>query len=272
VEVLKGLKGRNFTDQGGNLKMLKLREAEPRKMLESLITEKVPAILSYTSRDKWHATDVMPVQLGANSLYFEISSHKKAYPLNITIGQQVGISMKYDFGKIIFETPVTGLEPSKNGGSGIIVVQIPESVKMVSRRSYFRVAVPKSLEVNVQIAHHNHGESQTEGNWQGELIDISAGGLQVAIDAASGPNFKEGQFAELKFTPLAQEKALEFKALVRCILPSADEKSVCVGMQIVGLEASSEGRDVLTRICQVVEMYHQMNHSAEKQWSFLEGN
>lgn len=259
------------------MKTLKLNEVEPRKVLESLIAERLTAILSYTSRDKWHATDVMPVSLGANSVYFEISAHKKGYPMNISIGQQVGISLKYDHGKIIFETSVLGFEPSPDRtGGGIIIVEMPSEIKTVSRRSYFRVAVPKSVGVEVSMRRHGHNPtdsvSQADGCWTGDLIDISAGGLQVGVEAYRKPNFKEGQFVDLEFCPMHGAQTLKFKALVRCILPSADEKSICIGMQIIGLEASTEGREVLQQICQVVELYHRMNHSHDKQWSFMEGN
>ena len=36
---------------------------------------------------------------------------------------------------------------------------------------------------------------------------------------------------------------------------------LCLGLQIVGLEASEEGRQVLSRLAKVVECYHQINQS-----------
>lgn len=256
--------------------MTKLCDAEPRKILELMIAERTGAILSYTSRDKWHATDVMPVRMGANCLYFEIAPHKKSYPMNISIGQQVGISVKYDYGKIIFESTVISLEPSPNKiGGGIVVVETPATIKTVSRRNYFRVAVPKSLDIKVEMRRHGQHRLQdpkSDVSWEGELVDISAGGLQVALEASNKPPFKEGQFVDLAFCPLNGQAVLKFKALTRCVLPTADERSLCIGMQMVGLEASPEGRKVLQRICEVVEVYHRMNHSEDKQWSFLDGN
>ena len=48
-------------------------------------------------------------------------------------------------------------------------------------------------------------------------------------------------------------------AQIRTVLPTADENAICLGLQLVGLEASQEGRETLTRIAQVVEYYHQIN-------------
>jgi hypothetical protein len=59
-----------------------------------------------------------------------------------------------------------------------------------------------------------------------------------------------------------------FSGQIRNMLPTADGNNVCLGVQIVGLEASPEGRQVLERLCGVVERYHQINQSSVKQQDF----
>jgi hypothetical protein len=61
------------------------------------------------------------------------------------------------------------------------------------------------------------------------------------------------------------ETPLMFNAQIRNILPTADNKSICLGLQNVGLEASTEGHQVLQRLCNVVEQYYQLNQSSVKQ-------
>ena len=56
-------------------------------------------------------------------------------------------------------------------------------------------------------------------------------------------------------------QAVLLSAQIRNILPTADGKSVSLGLQIVGLEASAEGRRVLARLIGIVENYYQMNQS-----------
>jgi hypothetical protein len=58
---------------------------------------------------------------------------------------------------------------------------------------------------------------------------------------------------------------LTFSAQIRNILPTADGQGVSIGLQIVGLEASSEGHQVLTRLITVVGRYYQINQSGMKQ-------
>ena len=247
-----------------------LHGAEPRKILQTVIEKKTAAIMSYLSRGKWHIAKVLLSSIGAERFNVEVSPRKKPHPINIRIGQPVGISLKYGYGKFIFETTVVGLEPSAEPTSGgMIVLAVPDRIEIVQRRNYYRVNVPGALKVDVALWHRcrMNGERRVPPShyWQGKLVDISAGGAQVAVDAGQRPDFKKGQFIGLRFTPMPYEMPLMFSAQIRSILPTADGRSICVGLQMVGLEASSEGRGILRRLCDVVERYYQMNRSGVKQ-------
>jgi hypothetical protein len=260
--------------------------AEPRKILQTVIGEKVPAIMSYLSRDKWHVAKVLLSDLGACSLSVQLSPAKKPHPINIRAGQPVGISLKHGYGKFIFETKVVALEPSADSTSGgTIVLAVPDRIEIIQRRSYFRVDVPRSLKVNTLLWHRGQrraepgrydGRLETGGEdvlppgryWQGRLVDISAGGAQIVVDAAQEPDFRNGQFIGVRFTPMPYERPLMFNAQIRNILPTADGENICLGVQIVGLEASCEGRQILQRLCGVVEQYYQINQSSVKQQDF----
>jgi hypothetical protein len=263
-----------------------LCEAEPRKILQAVVEKQVPAIMSYLSKGKWHVAKVQLVDLGACQLNAQIVPAKKPHPINIRPDQPVGVSLKYGYGKLIFESKVVALEPSSDGTSGgTVVLEVPGRIEILQRRSYFRVDVPESLKVNVLLWHRgqqNRGSEGDEGRleagssgqgptgryWQGRLVDISAGGAQIAIDAAEGQDFRSGQFIGVRFTPMPYETPLMFSAQIRNILPTADCKSICLGVQIVGLEASPEGREALQRLCGVVERYYQINQSSVKQQDF----
>ena len=249
-----------------------LRGTEPREILQTVIEKKIPAIMSYLSKGKWYVAKVIPTELGANRLDVEILPKENARPINIQEEQPVGISLKYGYGKMIFETKVLSLEPSPDGASGgTIAVAVPDRIEIVQRRSYFRVEVPNSLKVNVLLWHR--GQRTQDGQmpsdyWQGRLVDISAGGAQVAVDTEHAQEFKNGQFIGLRFTPMPYEMPLMLNAQIRSILPTVDSKNMCLGLQIVGLEASPEGHQILQRLCNVVEQYYQVNKSGAKQQDF----
>jgi hypothetical protein len=269
--------------------MIGLRGVEPREILQTAIDKKTPAIMSYLSKGKWHVAKVLFTDLGVDRFSIQsIHRLEKLHPINIQLEQPVGISFKYEYGKFIFDTTVLGLEPPSNPSTeqrqgGTIILAVPNCVEVIQRRSYFRVNVPESLKVNVVLWHRrqsSHAEAKTPDRtaqihnyYQGRLVDISAGGAQVVIDTTLSappptggqePDFKEGQFIGLRFTPLPYETPLMFNAQIRHLLPTIDRKSIFLGLQIVGLESSYEGRQVLSRLVGIVERYYRMNRSTRQ--------
>ena len=251
---------------------------EPRQILQTAIDNKVTAIMSYLSRGKWHVAKVVPTAVGQDRLSVQTTrSHDKHHPININIDQPVGMSFKYEYGKYVFDATVLALEPATDtDAGGTLVLTIPERIEVIQRRSYFRVEVPESLKVKV-ILWHRKGRQETPesaGGPAGEpgcyrggrLIDISAGGAQVMLDgdASTEPQFRKGQFIGMRFTPLPYETPLLLNAQIRNALPRSDGKSIYLGLQLVGLEASSEGREVLSRLVGIVERYYKMKQSGSK--------
>ncbi len=257
-----------------------LQGEESRTVLASVAEQQSPAILSYLSKDKWHVAKVVLKSVKDGKLHIEgCHATGKPHPINIQINQPVGLNFKHAYGKFVFDTVVIGLEPSPDPNSGgMIVLKSPERIGVVQRRSYFRVNVPDSLKVNVAIWHRAGSRQPKEpmhNYFEGRLMDISAGGAQIVVPAKSGKvegapgggvfDFHKGQFIGVRFTPLPFETPLVFNAQIRNILPTADHSSLCLGLQIVGLEASEEGRQVLARIANVVERYYDINQASGKQ-------
>ena len=253
------------------------------KVLQIAIDEKVPAIMSYLSKGKWHVAKVLLTDLAEGHLKVESTgSSNKKRPINIRMDQPVGLSFKYGYGKFIFDTVVKGLEPSSDPEAhreqgGTIVLAVPEKIEAIQRRSYFRVNVPESLNVQVLLWHRSGNlkekhhlrdpADEMKDCCQGYLVDISAGGTQVAVPhevKAQGADFRKGQFVSMRFTPVPYETPIVFSAQIRNTLPTADGKSVSLGLQIVGLEASPEGREVLRRLIGIVEQYYRMNQAGAK--------
>jgi hypothetical protein len=272
-------------------KMHVLYPDESEKVLQAVIDKRVPVILSYLSKNKWHVAKARLTHIVDDKLYIEgFHSDCSPHPINIYINQPVGISFKYAYGKFVFDTTVVGLEPSDeptNGGT--LVLAIPDRIGVLQRRSYFRVKVPYCLKVNVVLWHRKDKHQETDQihhYYRGRLADISAGGAQVVMPkqrnlsddsqdfsaedtndetcptTVKKPDFKKGQFITVRFTPMPYETPLIFNAQIRNILPTADNNYLCLGLQIVGLEASTEGRQVLSRIAGIVERYHQITQSS----------
>lgn len=264
--------------------LVMLHGADCRKILQNVAAKRTAAIMSYLSRDKWHVAKVLLTGLCENRLNAEAAGWmSRLRPINIQAGQPVGISFKHGYGKFVFDTTVAGFEPSPDPGSGgTIILAAPDRVGVVQRRSYFRVNVPESLKVNVVFWHRGSklqaqdtmrlsSLAESQRYFQGRLVDISAGGAQVKVPLQTddgkpqADGFRKGQFIGLRFTPMPYETPLMFSAQIRNVLPAADQKSLFLGLQIVGLEASPEGRQVLSKLVDVVERYHQINQSSTSQ-------
>jgi hypothetical protein len=254
-----------------------LEGQESRTVLQAVVEQQSPAIMSYLSKDKWHVAKVTLKSLAADKLYVEgCHASGKPHPINIQIHQPVGLNFKHAYGKFVFDTVVVALEPSADpDAGGTIVLATPDRIGVVQRRSYFRVNVPESLKVTVVLWHRAGGRQAQEpmhNYFEARLVDISAGGAQVVmpmnngrVESAPGAptfDFHKGQFVGVRFTPMPFETPLIFNAQIRNMLPTADHTALCLGLQIVGLEASEEGREVLARLAGVVERYYDMNQAS----------
>lgn len=250
---------------------------ESQSVLQTVAGEHAPAIMSYLSKDKWHVAKVVMRELSGGKLYVEgCHPSGKPHPVNIRVDQPVGVNFKHAYGKFVFDTRVVALEPSADPqAGGTIVLGAPDRIGVVQRRSYFRVTVPESLKVKVVLWHRtSQRRSKGAGHqyFEGQLMDISAGGAQLTLPMKSSASsdapgvseseFRKGQFIGVRFTPMPYEMPLMFSAQIRNVLPTADRTGLCLGLQIVGLEASDEGREVLARLAAVVDRYYQMNQSA----------
>ena len=223
-----------------------------------------PAVMTHISKGKWHMTKVSLLYACSYSVHLEIPQKDRHHPVNIRIDQPVGISFKHDYSKYVFDSTVTGFEPGVNIDSGgIIVIASPERVDRLQKRNFYRVSVPTGLNIRAIFWHRGYIDNTKrvpdENQWQGTLVDLSAGGLQIAIDPSQRPNFSQGQLIGMQFTPMPYEKPILLECQVRHIAPTADGKMLSLGIQIIGLEATAEGRDTLHRLCDTVKLYYDLN-------------
>lgn len=162
----------------------------------------------------------------------------------------------YGFDKIlkIVEVSEIVLTPSpEQKGSGTLEIRCLSEAKPLDRRKYVRLRIPSSLKINVLLWHGGRNDDFNKlipGHfWHGRLVDISEGGIQVAINAAEKTSLDKGQMIGLEFKPDPAEKPLEFDAQIREILPTADGENICLGLQFIGLQDNPEGLKGLQKLC-----------------------
>lgn len=252
--------------------VLMLHKVKAGQILQTALENQIPLVMSYLSGYKWHQARVLLTNIEADNFEVKVSPRKKSQQIEIQTGQSVGMSFKCGYGsgydKFIFDTTAAEIESSSNSA---IVFSVPEQIEVVPKDSYLRVEVPESLNVNAQLWHRysTGGEGPATADvcqsWQGKVVGISAGDVQIVVDTTQGADFQKGQSIGVRFTPLAFETPLMFNAQIKEIRSEIESESIRLDLEIIGLEASPEGRLVLQRLCNVVDEYRRMNQSGSKE-------
>ena len=135
------------------------------------------------------------------------------------------------------------------------------------RRKYVRLRVPSWLRVDVLIWHGGRKDDYHKKlpghSWLGRLIDISEGGMQAAISANEAATLGKGRLVGIEFRPYHEESPLSFDAKVIEILPTADGKNICLGLQFIAMEANPQGRQGLERLCCAGGTYYKANKNTD---------
>jgi len=249
-----------------------LHQIRPVGLLQELMDRTIPLSLAAFCEGRWQMNRVLITDIREDAFDVKVSPRKKNRPIRLQAGQSVGISFQYEYGQdtFIFDSKILAVKSAlqQDSQTEMIVLEMPEQIEQVQKQSYRRVQVPAEMDIRVSLCHKNttppqalRPSYQALQGFKGQLIDMSADGLQIAVPRSQGPVFEKGQYIGIEFVPLPNETPLKFNAYVRNILADADRGNILIGMQIMGLEASPEGRMVLSRICSIISHYRQMNQS-----------
>lgn len=241
-----------------------LTAKEIKEVLKTAADDSIIGTMSHLTKGKWHQADVIFTTITDSAIHIQIKPKENQIAIDINIDQPVGMSFEIGSSNHIFESVVIGLESSVNDNfSGKVVLELPDSIERVQRRADARVQVPKSIKVKVLFWHLGHMDDSMvappENYWQGELTNISGGGLQIGIDLEQGSNFRVNQLVGLQFTPMSYEKPILLEAKVKHLVQNADNTQLLVGVEFIGLEASNEGRQKLRRVLEIVQIYENEN-------------
>jgi len=133
----------------------------------------------------------------------------------------------------------------------------------MQRRAYQRQPVPQNLSIRILFWHRGYTQQThscpKDSYWQGNLINLSAGGAQLAVNDVLTDNFCPDQLVGLQFTPLPCEKPITIEAKIIHFQPQPEQGLLTLGVEFLGLEASAEGRQTLHRLLDTVSQYESAN-------------
>lgn len=237
-----------------------LNSNEILEVIEKTIDSAQVCVMSHLTKGKWHRLEVKIDSISRKSLIVELITNPTA-GTDIQIDQPVGITFEIDFTKYLFESNVIGFEPAINEEQiGRIMIKKPITIEKMQRRSYKRVAVPNEMKVNTLFWHRGYDDNSTdvplESYWQGRMMNLSAGGAQITVTKEQYENFKPDQFIGMQFTPLPFEKPVLVEGQIKNIAVTPDDdQMISLGIEFLGLEASTDGRDKLNKIVETIEVY-----------------
>lgn len=216
-----------------------------------------PVIGSYLYNGKWHLLELRIIQVTEEYITFDAQRPCDS----LQPEQPVGICVHLGFFKYIFDTKVHAVGPE--GLYGHVQLDMPDRVERIERRVYHRQAVPDAMKVNVMFWHRGYLSDDIEGTpdefyWQGRLLNLSAGGAQFEIESKYHKHFKVSQLLDIQFTPLSYQKPLLLESHVIYLKEQAKSDTLKIGVEFLGLEARPEGRELFSRILEVIEQYNKI--------------
>ncbi len=246
-----------------------LETNEFKKVLALAAEQEAAAVMTYESAGKWRTVNAKIATITETAIHIAVLPEERR-KTSLAADQPVGISFEQEHSKYIFETVVAGLEPAVSESStGKISLQMPERIEKMERRAYIREIVPDSLNVKVIFWHRGYTddspEMPPEQYWQGKLVNLSAGGVQVTIDLDQEANFRVDQLVGLQFTPLPYQKPIILEGHIKHIEQIGADRALTLGVHALGLEVNSQGRQTLHRIIDVVGEYRKLNAAQTEQ-------
>lgn len=243
-----------------------LKEQKAIEALSEAIGLKTTARMCHMAAGKWIRNDVTLHELADSGIIIQTQNGQTTCLEKLQVQQPVGISFQIDQEKHIFDSVILGFESKLAAGGGRILIELPEVIEKMPRRSYERQAVPSNLNVQALFWHRGYSDETirvpAESYWQGQMINLSAGGCQITVPLVISDCFRPNQLVGLQFTPMFYQKPILLEAQIIHLRLEETEKKAYLGVEFLGLEVSIGGRTILHRLMDVVEEYAKLNNAS----------
>ena len=176
------------------------------------------------------------------------------YVEELAAGQEIAVTFKKGYNKCLFVTRIIAKEPQQlESGETVAALTIyrPEQIEKIKRRAFERTAVPAHESVAVTFWCDNG----SAGKFQGQLVNISAGGVALKMSAGQEPQWEEDRQCNLQFVAVPGQEPIIATGRFRHATAIDQSDQVMLGFQFIGLELTEQGRGTLRQISNVVSMY-----------------
>jgi c-di-GMP-binding flagellar brake protein YcgR len=229
------------------------------------VEKQTPAVLTVPVAGRWVTmkTRISRADRAAGVIALDNPAPEEGQPSPVlTPGQCVSLSFRRGHRKCMAMCMVAGIRDTQPDGA--ICLRWPEELLAVQRRAYFRAEVPEGMIVQARLWRGGRSKRRlvAVGQWPsvvGRLVDCSAGGMRMEVEADQDPGIQVGEPAAVEFSPLREvgQICLDANFRYRLEMPSG---KVGLGLQFVGLESSAAGRQMLLVLGQVSAEYLRRGH------------
>jgi c-di-GMP-binding flagellar brake protein YcgR len=185
-------------------------------------------------------------------------------------GRRIGVAFKQGHYKYVYSSevlPAGEQHPILGGKTPGIRVAWPTDMLQFQRRMFERALVPSGRRAFVTfweggLIREPQTQVRDKLTYHGQLVDLSAGGFRVRLLAGADPGFRTGDPLGAEIVIDGQAAQIRVDVQFRHSMP--DEFGVTLGMQLMGLAESDDGRKVLGRISQFVQEFQRANRRGNK--------
>ncbi|HOW72182.1 MAG TPA: PilZ domain-containing protein [Phycisphaerae bacterium] len=175
----------------------------------------------------------------------------------IVVGESLGVAFRRGHEKCVFESQVISRTNCPMGGgieAPVLEIAWPDSVHELQRRLFSRTRVPPRVVIPVDVARCEPAADKLGQSARGVVLDLSAGGISVALPEAKGPRWRAGDILTCSFALESGRSVQKVTGTLRHCDKTPDGRWR-LGLQFVGLETSASGRRTIESIARVASRF-----------------
>lgn len=241
-------------------------------LLNWAIEKHVPVTITTRNSDseEWHVYKAQMLDTHDRRLFLsEPVPDTGSSPLEGAVGQEIAVTFKKGYNKCLFVSRLAGRKNiTLDSGTDVSTLACyrPEQLEKIQRRAFNRAEPPADQTVIVTFRLIEGDDKKSV--YQGELANLSAGGLGVYTNASCIPPLQEDQQVYMQFVPLPGQEPICVEARFRHATVDKDKGKAILGFQILGLEVNEQSRATMRRIGRIVQLYERRKPIADQNLTF----
>ncbi len=228
------------------------------QVIAHVIERHLPVALTHRADDGWHLYKIRSFFASgsreSNRICVDVAVPGDARAASLPgPGDPVGVTFRLNRRKCVFNSIVRSVTPRQ--GRLLLMIRWPDELQQIQRRAFERASVPPDTVIPVRFWQDDGGAGRPPSDRDvrhGQLENLSAGGLQIKVAACAEVHI--GSIYKCVFAPRPGAPALIMDARLRH-RDVAEQNRLVLGLQLIGLETTSEGRRLLDQLARIVSQF-----------------